>query len=607
MSSAVCLTLGAMHLAIWNRKRDRWPHLLFALAIIPMAVSGMQELAMMNSLSGEAMGRILRWTHVPIIITAVAIAAFIRTRYGVGRMWLFHTVWISRLASLVLNFASPVNLNFTEMASPRRVLLGGETVSTLMGTFNPLTILGQFSLFLLAAYVLDATISLWRGGGSKRSIVVCACFVVTITLGALQALMIFRWQAPIPLMHSILFLPVLLAMGWDLAREVIEGSEAAIRLRASEAELRESRRQIDLSTDTTGVGLWVWDIEKNNIWTTPRCREIFGVGEAEAITFERFEGFVHQEDLELLRASVGAAFSGLGQYECEYRIVMPDGSIRWISARGNVEFAPEGKPRLMRGAMVDTTTHRQAQEDADRHKAEVVHLGRVASLGELTSAIAHELNQPLAAILANAQAGRRFITSGHFDEQEHLAILDDIVQDDKRAAEVVHRLRAMVRKEPSLREPICPNELTRQVVQFLRGEIAAHGVRLDLALADEVPPFLAGRIEMQQVLINLLMNAMQALKERPRGERLVRIETTQGDGVVRIEVRDKGPGIPGAILQRIFDPFVTTRAEGMGMGMAICRRLVEAFGGQVQAANPEGGGALVTVEMPAAAPDAKTE
>lgn len=236
-----------------------------------------------------------------------------------------------------------------------------------------------------------------------------------------------------------------------------------------------------------GVGLWVWDIPGNRIWTTLRCREMFGLVEPEGITFEMFASFVHHEDRSPLSEAVQSAFSGSGQYDCEYRIVRTDGKLRWISARGEVEFSEGGEPLMMRGALVDTTPHRSAQQELERHRFEVAHLGRVASMGELTSTIAHELNRPLAAILANAQAARRFLISGRAEETKQLAILDDIIQDDKRAAEVVHRLRAMARKEPAEREFVCLHEVIRHVSQVLKGELAAHRSRLELELGDELP------------------------------------------------------------------------------------------------------------------------
>jgi C4-dicarboxylate-specific signal transduction histidine kinase len=213
-------------------------------------------------------------------------------------------------------------------------------------------------------------------------------------------------------------------------------------------------------------------------------------------------------------------------------------------------------------------------------------------LGELTAALAHELNQPLTAILSNAQAARRFIASREMDPDELRAIFDDIIRDGKRAGGVVHNLRAMLSHAPVVREACNLNELVSEVAELLHGELVGHEIELRQSPAPVLPCVHAARVELQQVLVNLVLNAVQAMKDTPPGLRQIEIETRGDTGNVMLSIRDRGHGIPPERLGTIFEPFYTTKSSGLGMGLAICRRLIEAHGGRIEAGNHEDGGAV---------------
>jgi signal transduction histidine kinase len=240
----------------------------------------------------------------------------------------------------------------------------------------------------------------------------------------------------------------------------------------------------------------------------------------------------------------------------------------------------------------------QVDERVQQLRREIAHSGRAAILGELAAALAHELNQPLTAILSNAQAARRFIRNGTVDLNEFRVILDDVVRDDKRAGAVIHNLRAMLNKEPVAREPCRLNDLVSDTADLLRGEMLAQKVELRLALAPDLPTIDAGRVEIQQVIVNLILNAVQAMKKTPPAHRAVTIETRREGSGVSVSIRDRGPGIPPERLLTIFSPFYTTKTTGLGMGLAICRRLIEAHAGRIEAHNRDEGGAVVSFFLP---------
>lgn len=223
---------------------------------------------------------------------------------------------------------------------------------------------------------------------------------------------------------------------------------------------------------------------------------------------------------------------------------------------------------------------------------------RVASLGELTAALAHELNQPLSATLSNAQAARRFITAGGIEPEELTAILDDIVRDTKRAGGVIQNLRGMISKRPAVHETCCLNELVREVMELMHAAFVGEKIGLRLSLAPVLPRVEAGRVELQQVLVNLLINAVHAMKDTPSADRCIEIETSVGASGVAVRVRDRGHGIPAGRLASIFEPFVSTKANGLGMGLSICRRIIANYAGHLAAQNHDDGGASFRFSLP---------
>lgn len=277
---------------------------------------------------------------------------------------------------------------------------------------------------------------------------------------------------------------------------------------------------------------------------------------------------------------------------------------------GAVAFATLGAERKWRedeivdlklvAQIIGNVVGRQRAElQEEQLRGELVHAMRLASLGELTAALSHELNQPLAAILSNAQAARRFIANGEIELDELCAILDDIVRDDKRAGGVIHNLRAMVSKRPVVRETCCLNELVREVMELMQSEMMGERIEVRPILTPVLPRVEGGRVELQQVLVNLLLNAAQAMKDTPGEQRHIEIKTLAGEDSVTVSVRDHGCGIPLERLGSVFNPFYTTKASGLGMGLAICRRVIETHAGRIEAHNHDDGGATFRFTLPA--------
>lgn len=245
--------------------------------------------------------------------------------------------------------------------------------------------------------------------------------------------------------------------------------------------------------------------------------------------------------------------------------------------------------KLVAQIISNVVGRQRAELREEQMRSELAHAMRVASLGELAAAIAHELNQPLTAILSNAQAARRFIAGGELLISEFNAILEDIVRDSKRAGAVIHNLRAMVSKRSEGPELCQLGDLVHEAVELLHSELISEKIDVRLALAPNLPPVEAVCVELQQVLVNLLLNAVQAMQERPRPERFIFVEVEREAGMAAVTIRDNGHGIPPDRLESVFLPFVSTKRGGLGMGLSICRRIIENHGGRIVAANHSGG------------------
>ena len=375
--------------------------------------------------------------------------------------------------------------------------------------------------------------------------------------------------------------------------------DAANQLREALAAARENADRLALAAEAADLGLWVRDLVQQQVWASPLWRRLFGFGPEETVTLHAVLQRVHPDD----RASAAAVLTAPHQrYHTEFRLLLAGGTVRWISSRGSVEAGADGQPRLVRGISQDVSERKQAELAIQQKQQEVTRLSRVAMLGELSGALAHELNQPLTAILSNAQAAQRFLRAPQPALDEVTEILGDIVAADRRAGEIIRRLRSLFGKADSQQQPILASALATEVAALLRNELINRGVALKLDVQVDDAEVLADRVQLQQVLINLLVNACDAMAGCAPGTATVTLRCTRdGDGMLGFVVSDCGPGIADGQLERIFDPFFSTKEHGMGLGLSICRNIASAHGGKLWAANLDGGGAAFHLSLPEAA------
>jgi PAS domain S-box-containing protein len=366
-----------------------------------------------------------------------------------------------------------------------------------------------------------------------------------------------------------------------------------------EQALREFEERVVLAAEAAHLGVWEMDTATNEIWMSDGARTLFQFDSETRLDHATLQDRVHPEDRALRDSAVKGAIETRGGYEIEYRVLLPDGTPRWIGGRGRCVTGEDGRGTRLIGVSIDITPRKLAEAEAMRHRAELGHLSRVAVMGEMATSIAHELNQPLSGIISNASAGQRFIDRGNVDLGELRELLADIVADARRAGDVIHGIRGMIKKEQTGRHRINLNDVVTNVAQLIRADALLHASELKTTLEANLPIVEADPVQIQQVLINLVVNAFDAMRETPESKRKVEITTQEsGDGAVRVSVRDYGVGISEETRSRLFEQFFTTKPDGLGMGLPIVRSIVEAHAGIMEAENAEGGGARFHFTLP---------
>jgi two-component system, LuxR family, sensor kinase FixL len=373
------------------------------------------------------------------------------------------------------------------------------------------------------------------------------------------------------------------------------------RMKETEEALHESQKRYRMATEAGRVGVWDLNLETGELYVDPRLKTLLGFREDEiGNRLDHWVWRLHPDDLDLATAVAQAHIRGeTSFYEFEHRVLHKDGSIRWFLARGRLPRRSDGTALHMLGTYTEITERKGAELQVERQRNELAHLSRVTMLGTLSSALAHELNQPLMAILSNAQAAQRFLARDSADLNEVRDILKDIVEDNRRATEVIQRLHLLLTKGETQHQPLDLNEVVQDALRLVRIDLVNNRLTVHSELTPQLPGISGDRVQLQQVLLNLVMNACTAMADSPRTERslVVRTALLRGETVC-VSVQDQGTGIPPENLERIFDPFFTTRAQGMGFGLTICRAIIRAHGGRLWAENNRDGGATFHLTLP---------
>lgn len=717
-----CLTLGLTHLSIWCRDRRAWAQLSFAVTTLGVMGIAACEMGNMKAQTPAGFALAVRLAHVATGVFAVGCVAFVHCYFRSDRLWLGALALGIRLVAVIFNFSTGSSLHFRSVESLQHTTFLGEQVA-MAGTAvpNPWLPLAPAAALTLAVYVVDAAVRLWRQGRRESrhsAVIVGGALVFCICLGTTQAALVALKVVPMPFLVSVPFMTVVLAMGYELSQDVLRSARTA-------RELRQNKDRLTLAASSARLALWEWDIRKDQIWISESGPALYGVAVQDRFNWQQFEEIVHPHDRSLVQAAVQKAITGTEPYATEYRVTLPGGATRWISASGRVERDPQGRAGLLRGVSMDVTGRKEAEDalresesrfrimannapvmiwmadtemrctfvnkgwldftgraqekemgngwldsvhqgdldrrhqafaaafekreafhmeyrlrrhdgehcwildngvprfakegtflgyigsaldisamkrveaEASRQRNELAHLSRVATLGELSGSLAHELNQPLAIVLSNAQAAQRLLAQPVPDLAEVREILADIVSEDRRAGEVIKRLRALLKHGEANLQTLSLEQVAGEVLALMRSDLIDRGVTVERRFDPAVSAVSGDPVQLQQVLLNLMLNACDAMSGNAPHERPLRVAVQQVGGFVRLSVRDEGCGLPAGQTERIFEPFFTTKSEGLGMGLAICRSIATAHGGRLTTETGDTRGTTFHLELPA--------
>jgi two-component system sensor kinase FixL len=592
MTASACLTLGFIHVLIWCRQRDAWPNLLFAAAACGTAAFTACDLAAQLAPSPAEYGAAVRYAHLALWTGILPLAVFVRLQFRAGRIWLLWTFCALRTLSLFLDFATGENLNFRQITALNHVLFLGQSLAVPVGVPNPWMIIGHLSLLALVIFVADAAMTAWRRGERRVAVILGGSIVFFLLAGTLQTALVFWGIIEWPLTPSLFYLGIIAAMAYELGGEALRARQLALALQASE-------QQISHAAQAARLGFWVLKYARNEVWATEQMRALFGFTKSERLRLEDFIQRLHPDDRDTAQRMLDQAAQGDGKYRVEHRVVLPNGQQHWLLCQGSVEFDGAGQPLRLLGVSMNIVDEKQTDLQAAVHRNEVTHLLRAASLGELSSALAHELYQPLSAILSNAQAAQLLIARGNFELQHIREILEDIVQDDKRASEVISRMRTLMKKGEFDPEELQANELIREVTKLMRYDLMAHKVRVVTEMAAALPPVRGDRIQLQQVLINLVLNAIDAMSQQAESSRSITMRTVAAEqNFIQISVADTGTGVQPGAEEQIFQPYYSTKPNGLGLGLSLSRTILLAHGGRLWSENGGFGGAIFYLTIP---------
>jgi two-component system sensor kinase FixL len=533
MAASACLTLAILHLLIWCKSTGQWAHLLFSVTAISVAAIAAAELLIMHAASPEQLGRAIWWAHIPVFFTIAAIVVFVRLYFNAGRLWLAYAVCGTRLLDLIINFFSEPNANYGQITGLRHLrVLGGETISLAQGAENPWVRISELSSLLFLVFVVDAAVTLWRRGHPgerRRAVIVGGSMILFILVAAGTSALIEAGVMRSPYLISFSFLAIVAAMGYELSLDVVGAAQLARRLQATEASLRENEQRLSLAADAGNLGIWVRDIARDEIWATDKWRQLFGFAKSDRVDMHCILQRLHPRDRDDVSQALAKALETGGSYEKDYRIILPDGGIRWIASRGGVEFDASSKPILMRGASIDITSRKQTEEAARDLSGRLIQAREEAQM-QLARDLHDDLSQSLALLCIELEMFSQSLPAERGQISERLREFSAQV---KRLSSEVHRLS---------------HELHPAKLEQLGLVAALRGFCGEFAVVHKIPVEFADRSVPREVprdtALCLYRIAQEALHNvvKHSGARAARVELCKEGGELRLTIADNGVG-----------------------------------------------------------------
>jgi len=608
--AGACFTLGTVYLIAWLNDVGEREHLAFLVLAMSMGALTLFELAIMRAATPQQAGQLIRWAHVPTATAVLSIVAFLHFYIGSRWPWVGVAACVLRLAALALNFYFEPNLSYVALTGLERITLFGETAVVPVGEPNPWMRVAGLSTVLLLVFAVDSTLTGLRKNTPverRRGLLIGGSVVLLVLLSALTSALVHAGIIRSVYLFAGPAFVLVLAMSIELGADTVRSLHVSALLKQSETDLKTANEQIERERaflrqviDTMPGLLFAKDRRGAFTLANRAVADLYGCPVDQLLGRTDADLNVRAEEVSHFRADDLAVMDSREQrFIPEEQVTGADGRTRWLMTMKVPIVDSTGAADQVLGSSVDITARKMAELEVEQQRNELAHLSRVTMLSELSGSLTHELNQPLTAILSNAQAALRFLAADEPNLDELREILSDIVSDDRRAGEVIRGLRLMLKRGETRQEAFDANELVRDVLKLVRGDVLNAGVALSVDLAPTLPMLSGDRVQLQQVLLNLIVNGCESMSQMARRRRRLHVTTllTEGPGV-RVGVSDEGTGIPAGDLERVFEPFFTTKPQGLGLGLAVCRRIIAAHGGRLWADNNPVGGATFFFFLP---------
>jgi PAS domain S-box-containing protein len=588
MNAAACLTLAAFYGVVWCKQRDNWAHLLFSCSAVAAAAISAFELWMANARTVEQYELLVRWIHVPTWILIVSFVAFLRLYLHAGRSWLAWSIYVLRTLVLILNFFFPVSINFKAITDIRHVSWASELVSVPVGIPNPWGLLSHVSLLLLLVFCVDVAITIWRRGDRRRALLVGGSMI----FGAILA-----WHVPlviwgiidVPFFLGFTYTGIVAAMGYELSSDM--GRAAGLT-----RELEISQKRFNLAADSADLGMWEWDLEKDEVWVTPTRRAQLGFPSSGRITFEELVSRWHADYRDKVRQAVNEAIEHGKDYQAEFRIVRANGSVSWISARGRVHLDEQRKPKRLTGISLDITARKEAEALARQQRAELEQL-RQQRTAFLEREVAERARLEREVIESSAREQRRIAYELHDGVGQQLvsiALSAKLLEEQLRPDRPIEaeKTSAIVRLA---NEAARQTRLTAQTLEGADGvgdlKTALESLATNISQNCRVKSVVKANGTSSPIsavvsaqLYRIAQEAMHNALEHGAA-REVLIQLTFGAEDMVLTVQDNGKGFDG-------------KANGHGMGLRIMRYRAQCIGGSCEVHAGPAQGTIVHCRVP---------
>ncbi len=593
MIASMGFLLGLMHFLIWWRDRQQYALLLASIMACAAGSLTLLELGTMTATSLEGYQTLVLWTVAATFGILVPMTWFVVFYLGTARQWLAMTITAVWIGALIVNFATPGdgNLVYTSITALRiETTFWGDPFVVADGVINPLTYFAHIASVIIVIFVADAALAAYRRGLQRKASIIGGSILFFIVIAGIHTPLVDTGLVRTPYLIGIFFVAITVAMALELVDQAVRAGIYGRELASWEKKWTTLLNEIQLAV----VGL---DQSGRINYVNPFFRDTSGFSQAHLLKRSAASLIPksHRARFEKWLAEAPHIGPGTG---LQFPLETASGDRREIVWSTVALRDGHGEYAGLLSIGEDISDRLQTHKELQQSQIEIEHLTRALIVGELGSTLAHELNQPLAAILSNAQAAKRLLKQGSVNLEDIQEILTDIVADDRRAGEVIDRMRTMLKKGKGTSEVFDLNDAIKEALHLVEGERKKSGTTIDLQLAVSPLMVSAGRVEIQQVIVNLVVNALRAVASQLPGDRCIQIETASSAGLASIAIEDSGPGVSKAVERRLFQPFFSTTSSGLGMGLAISRRIIAAHDGSIKLSKGKLGGARFEATIP---------